>query len=34
MLEPRCTAEPAIDEMKPMVDELIKAHVSYMAMHN
>ena len=34
MLEPRCAAELTIDEMKSMVDELIEAHGSYMAMYN
>ena len=34
MLEPRCAAELTIDEMKSMVDELIEAHGSYMAMYS
>ena len=33
MLEPRCAAELTIDEMQAMVDELIEAHGSYMAMY-
>ena len=33
MLEPRCAAELTVDEMKAMVDELIEAHGSYMAMY-
>ena len=33
MLEPRCAAELTIDEMVSMVDELMEAHGSYMAMY-
>ena len=34
MLEPRCAAELTIDEMRSMVDEMIEAHGSYMAMYD
>jgi alpha-galactosidase len=34
MLEPRCAAELTIDEMRAMVDEMIEAHGSYMAMYS